>query len=71
MGQREFYLFGVCSHSLKDTMSKLHTKEVFIFLSAAFLRPSAATCSVKNKEAKKKWKRKETLKKLDGFWSKF
>ena len=46
---------------------------VFILRLVLILKDTTSKLRIKevfNEEAKKKWKRKETLKKLDGFWSK-
>ena len=57
--------------SLKDTVSKLRSKEVFLFMSAVFLHLLQQLVAWKG-EAKKKTNAKERkrLKKLDGFWPK-
>ena len=59
--------------SLKDTLSKLRSKEVFLYMSAVFLHLLQQACSVKKRGKKKKKtnaKERKRLKKLDGFWSK-
>ena len=48
--------------ALKDTVSKLRSKEVFLFRVGSVSSPSAATCSVKKRGKKNKCKRKETPK---------
>ena len=59
--------------SLKDTVSKLRSKEVFLFMSAVFLHLVQQLVAWKREAKKKKKtnaKERKRLKKLDGFWPK-
>ena len=69
-GQREFYLFEVVlilRLSLKDTVSKLRSKEVFLFMSAVFLHLLQQLVAWKGEAKKNKCKRKETPKEVGWF----